>query len=306
MPLVLPARDIRKLIASAVNFAECRGGSIDVPESKDKAAILASLYKQMERLLEKDETLGLFHDEEMGETEFVLKRWPMAEQMVYFIPIAFTYQLEDKALGLLLRRFLHTFEKKQHWESIFDTFYFEGYMENTQYELESNPDDFDDDEKAMFMSYLKGGEAFNRLEEFDTLELLSVDEFKAFVPREQDKDLYDAFASGLDFLENDYGVFNRCWSMSRYVSFDEGIYGDERPIVNPIEELFSIVWEEDAMVDRMIDDISNYYQCGDTEQDLLVEEYVLKPKGELVFDDTLRSFMEFVDKIAKVSHERVH
>ena len=70
--------------------------------------------------------------------------------------------------------------------------------------------------------------------------------------------------------------------------------------MNPIEELFSIVYDNDDVIDTIVQDISNYYQSGDTEQDVLVDEVVLTPKGEPRLHPDLGRYMRFVEALAKL------
>ena len=291
LPVQLKARDCRQLVASATNFAASRGAEVTIPQKvKGNAELIASLYNQLNPLCLEGETLSLYHDEDMGETRFVLKNWPMDESTVYFIPFKYTFDLEDKALGLLIRRFLRTLDSVQKWGSIYETFYFEAMMENYEYER--------DEEMSLLEEYKPDGRIFNIIHDLYRLPLLTADEFKAFKPRPQDKDLYDTFAGGLEFITTPYDFFEKCWSMSHYRDIDPDIYGGEEPMINPIEELFSIVYDYDSVVETIVSDLSSYYQCGDTEQDIIVEERVLKPKGVPEFDRTMNRFFQFLDAIS--------
>lgn len=291
LPVRLNARECRQLVASATNFAAARGGEVSVQKKvKDNAELVASLYNQLKPLCMDCETLSLFHDEDDGETRFVLKNWPMDESTVYFIPFKYTFDLEDKELGLLIRRFLRTLDSVQKWGSIYETFYFEAMMENYEYER--------DEEMSLLEEYKPDGRIYRIIHDLYGLPLLTADEFKAFKPRPQDRELYDRFAGGIEFITTPYDFFERCWSMSHYRDIDPDIYGGEEPIVNPIEELFSIVYDYDSVIETIVSDLSSYYQCGDTEQDIIVEERVLMPKGVPVFDREMNRFFKFLDAIS--------
>lgn len=298
LPFKLGARAFRRLVASASNFAESRGARLDIPEGKDNAEVLAALFDQMNNLLKDKESIELYYDDEMEEYQFVLKDWPMYYEMVYFVPFAWTFKVKDKKFGALARRFLRTFAKKGGWCSVYDGYYFEALLENVMYEQDS----LDDDDLEMYQSYATGGKTRKLIDEFYEAPLLTAEEFLAFKPKKADKAVYDLLASGIDFIADDYPSYleNFAWSVSRYRAFDENDYDGGEPIVNPIEELFSIVYENDDVIDTIVQDISSYYQSGDTEQDIPVDEVVLTPKGEPRLHPELGRYMRFVEALAKL------
>lgn len=306
LPIRIKDRECRELVAQLTNFAAQRGAVLEVPAKNEHGEVLAELYREVSPLLKRDETISLFYDDTDGTMSFLYRRWPMPDQTVFFVPFKFTYDLKDKDLGLLLRRFLRTFSRTNGWDSVYQSFYFESIMENLEYEMGHNRENMDDCDVDSYEEYRENGEVMMKLKEFYDLPLLTVAEFKAFKPKDEDRKLYDIFAEGLEFLEKDNNFFGRVWSLSQYIDNDNDQYGGEEPMVNPVEELFSIIYDYDVLIDNIVSDISSYYQCGDTEQDILVDECLLDSKRKLKVDEKMSRYMKFVQSIAEAGNEGVY
>lgn len=300
LPLDVTEEDFKYLVSSAKRFARSRGKKLSIKRNADKVGIIASAYSQLHDMLDDGQTIELFHDDENGGLYFVINRWLMEDRTCYYVPFGFTYDMKDKDLALLTRRFLSTFRKVNRWDSIYDSFLFESMAEEAQYE-ESLDDDLDEE----YMSYFGDGEIAKRIKEFNTLAPITPEELLRFSPSSDDSPLYELLVKGLKFIdaENRYNMFGYLWSECYFRDYiDDDNEREEQPFIQPIEEIFSLVYSaDDSMTERLISYVSSECECGDTEQDMLVEQVSLKPDKDVEFTSRVPEIIEFIGDFTDIA-----
>lgn len=301
LPVEVSEKDYRFLVASAKRYAASRSKKLRIVRSKDKVSVLASIYEQLEKMLDKGHSLDFFHDDENGGLYFVINRWLMDEGTVYFVPFKFTYYMKDSTLALLTRRFIATFAKVNGWESVYEQYLFEMIKEERQWDYDK--EDYDAD----FISYFDGGIAEKRINEMAGMKALSAKELLDFTPHPEDKELYDCLVKGLEYInpEHPYNMFGNCWSECYFRDWnDESNEMEDNLMIEPIDSLFSVVYDkDDSMTETLISYISSACECGDSVQDILCEQHSLSPDKDVEFNSAIPCLIDYIVELVSISEK---
>ena len=291
-------KDYRFLVASAKRYAASRSKKLRIARSKDKVSVLASIYEQLEKMLETGYALDFFHDDENGGLYFVINRWLMDYGTCYYIPFKFTYYMKDSALALLVRRFIATFAKVNGWMSVYEDYPFEMIKDEREWDYDG--DNFDDDYKA----YFDGGIAEQRINEMSGMEMLSASELLDFTPSPEDKELYDCLVKGLEYInpEHPYNMFYNCWSECYFRDWnDEYNEMEDNLMIESIYPLFSVVYDkDDSMTETLISYISSSCECGDAVQDILCEQHSLSPDKDVEFNSAIPCLIDYIGELVSI------
>lgn len=289
----------------ALNFASQKGFSVKQRQLRTDDDV-RSLIKELSDKSGMD--VKLVRDEQTGELHMECHRQVNRDFILYYIPIAPTWEMR-KETGELARRFLKAFADRFRIGTMLDSPQYD-YENSTfedqmteQEELSKKSKKEEDKPENWFgpgwielhREYQEGGTPYDRLMEFQGTKPLKRAELERFKPRtEAERKLKEMFAKGFDLMDTDVDIWNQRDTM--FMS-DSELQDLQSSGWLDWEDQCFIHYESDAYMDIIIDNINGLMQSG-CETENIVIGGTLKEEGPLEFAEETADILNLIDDLS--------